>query len=111
MQRRTSGSRPPRMQRNAFLQSSVALVPTNYRREQRMLKKFLIASAAGLLLTACQQQPQAVSGPPAAPLPQAYTVYFNTDQSALSSEASATVAQAAAAFKQGGTAVGVRGHT
>ena len=78
-----------------------------------MLKKFLIASAAGLLLAACQQQ--AASPPPAAPppppSPQAYTVYFDTGQSALSPEATATVAQAAAAFKQGGTAVGVRGHT
>ena len=73
-----------------------------------MLKKFLIASAAGLLLAACQQQ--AASPPPAAPLPQAYTVYFDTGQSALSPEATATVAQAADAFKQGGTAVGVRGH-
>jgi hypothetical protein len=75
-----------------------------------MLSKFLIVSAAGLLLAACQQQPQAMSAPPAAPLAQAYTVYFNTDQSTLSAEASATVAQAAATFKQGGTAVGVRGH-
>ena len=47
-----------------------------------MLKKFLITSAAGLLLAACQQQ--AASPPPAAPLPQAYTVYFDTGQSALS---------------------------
>ena len=78
-----------------------------------MLKKFLIASAAGLLLAACQQQqqPQAASPPPAAPPPQAYTVYFDTGQSTLSPEATATVSQAAAAFKQGGTAVGVRGHT
>ena len=76
-----------------------------------MLKKFLIASTAGLLLAACQQQQQAASSPPAAPLPQAYTVYFDTGQSALSPEATATVSQAAAAFKQGGTAVGVRGHT
>ena len=73
-----------------------------------MLKKFLIASAAGLLLAACQQQ--AVSPPPSAPLAQAYTVYFDTGQSALSPEATATVSQAAAAYKQGGTAVGVRGH-
>lgn len=76
-----------------------------------MLKKFLIASAAGLLLAACQQQPQTASPPPAAPLPQAYKVYFDTGQSALSPEATATVSQAATAFKQGGTAVGVRGHT
>ena len=75
-----------------------------------MLKKFLIAWTAGLLLAACQQQPQAVSTPPATPLPQAYAVYFDTGQSALSPEATATVSQAAAAFKQGGTAIGVRGH-
>ena len=75
-----------------------------------MLKKLLIASAAGLLLAACQQQPQMASAPPAAPLPTAYTVYFDTGQSALSPEATATVSQAAAAFKQGGTAIGVRGH-
>ena len=76
-----------------------------------MLKKFLIASAAGLLLAACQQQPQMASPPPAAPLQQLYIVYFNTGQSDLSPEAAATVSQAAAAFKQGGTAVAVRGHT
>ena len=75
-----------------------------------MFKKFVIASAAGLLLAACQQQPQMASPPPAAPLPQAYTVLFNTGQSVLSPEATATVAQAAAAFRQGGTAVGVRGY-
>ena len=75
-----------------------------------MLKKFLIASAAGLLLAACQQQPQMASPPPAAPLQQAYVVYFNTGQSDLSPEAAATVSQAAATFKQGGTAVAVRGH-
>ena len=77
-----------------------------------MLKKFLIASAAGLLLAACQQQPQMASPPPAAaaPLQQLYVVYFNTGQSDLSPEAATTVSQAAAAFKQGG-AVAVRGHT
>ena len=77
-----------------------------------MLKKFLIASAAGLLLAACQQQPQMASPPPAAPpLQQLYIVYFNTGQSDLSPDAQATVAQAAATFRQGGTAVAVRGHT
>jgi OmpA family len=79
------------------------------------LKKFLIASAAGLLLAACQQQPQMANPPPAAPLQQPvqqlYIVYFNTGQSDLSPEAVATVSQAAAAFRQGGTAVAVRGHT
>ena len=77
-----------------------------------MLKKFLIASAAGLLLAACQQQPQMASPPPPAtpPLQQLYIVYFNTGQSDLSPEAAATVSQAAATFRQGGTAVAVKGH-
>ena len=77
-----------------------------------MLKKFLIASAAALLLAACQQpQPQMASPPPAAPVKQLFVVYFNTGQSDLSPEAQATVTQAAATFRQGGTAVAVRGHT
>jgi hypothetical protein len=75
-----------------------------------MLKTFLTASAVALLLAACQQSSQMASTPTGSQ-PQAYTVYFNTDQSVLSPEANATVAQAAAAFRQGGgTAVGVRGH-
>jgi hypothetical protein len=75
-----------------------------------MLRNILMIPTALLLLAACEQQSQAVSAPPAAPLPQAYTVCFDTRQSALSPEAIATVSQAAAAFKQSGTAVGVRGH-
>jgi OmpA family len=74
-----------------------------------MLKKFLIASAAGLLLAACQQQPQMASPPPTQ-VKQLYVVYFNTGQSDLSPEAQATIAQAAATFKQGGVAVAVKGH-
>jgi hypothetical protein len=76
-----------------------------------MLKKFLIASAAGLLLAACQQQPQMASPPPVTQVKQLFVVYFNTGQSDLSPDAQATVAQAAAAFRQGGTAVAVKGHT
>src|SRR5215471_20504764 len=75
-----------------------------------MLKKLLIASAAGLLLAACQQQPQMASAPPATPVKQLFVVYFNTGQSDLSPDAQAKIAQAAAAFKQGGTAVAVKGH-
>jgi hypothetical protein len=75
-----------------------------------MLKKFLIASAAGLLLAACQQQPQMASPPPAAPVKQLFVVYFNTGQSDLSPDAQATITQAAATFRQGGTAVAVKGH-
>jgi len=75
-----------------------------------MLKMFLIASAAGLMLAACEQQPQVASPPPATQLKQLYVVYFNTGQSDLSPDAQAKIAQAAAAFKQGGTAVAVKGH-
>jgi len=75
-----------------------------------MLKMFLIASAAGLLLAACQEQPQVASPPPATQLKQLFVVYFNTGQSDLSPDAQAKIAQAAAAFKQGGTAVAVKGH-
>ena len=75
-----------------------------------MLKKFLIASAAGLLLAACQQQAPMASPPPATPVKQLFVVYFNTGQSDLSPDAQATIAQAAATFRQGGTAVAVKGH-
>ena len=74
-----------------------------------MLKKFLIASAAGLLLAACQQQPQ-VASPPPTPVRQLFVVYFNTGQSDLLPDAQATIGQAAGTFKQGGTAVLVKGH-
>jgi hypothetical protein len=74
-----------------------------------MLKKFLIASAAGLLLAACQPQPQMASPPPTQ-MKQLYVVYFNTGQSDLSPDAQATIGQAAATFKQGGVAVAVKGH-
>jgi hypothetical protein len=74
-----------------------------------MLKKFLIASVAGLLLAACQQQPQMASPPPT-PVRQLFVVYFNTGQSDLLPDAQATITQAAGTFKQGGTAVLVKGH-
>jgi hypothetical protein len=50
------------------------------------------------------------SPPPAAPVKQLFVVYFNTGQSDLSPEAQATITQAAATFRQGGTAVAVKGH-
>ena len=75
-----------------------------------MLKKFVIASVAGLLLAACQQQPQMASPPPAAPVKQLFVVYFNTGQADLSPDAQATIGQAAGTFRQGGTNVLVKGH-
>jgi outer membrane protein OmpA-like peptidoglycan-associated protein len=64
------------------------------------------AAARGVPTAAADGQP-----PPATQLKQLYVVYFNTGQSDLSPDAQATVAQAAATFRQGGTAVAVRGHT
>ena len=64
-----------------------------------MLQKFLIASAAGLLLAACQQQPQMASPPPATQVKQLYVVYFNTGQSDILPDGQAKIDQAAATFK------------
>ena len=75
-----------------------------------MLRKLLIATAAGLLLAACQQPQPQVASPPPTPVRQLFVVYFNTGQSALLPEAQATITQAAGTFKQGGTAVLVKGH-
>ena len=75
-----------------------------------MLNKFLIASAAGLLLAACQQQPQMASPAPVSDVKKLFVVYFNTGQADVSAEGQATVTQASATFKQGGTNVLVKGH-
>jgi len=72
--------------------------------------KYLIASAAALLLSACQQQPQMASSTPVTPVRQLFVVYFNTGQSDLSPEAQAKIGEAAATFKQGGVTVTVKGH-
>lgn len=74
-----------------------------------MLKKLLIASAVGLLLAACEQQPQMASPPPTQ-VRQLFVVYFNTGQSDILPDGQATIAQASATFKQGGTNVLVKGH-
>lgn len=75
-----------------------------------MLKKFLIASAVGLLLAACQQQPQMASSAPVTSVRQLFVVYFNTGQSDILPDGQAKIDQAAATFKQGGVAVTVKGH-
>jgi hypothetical protein len=75
-----------------------------------MLSKILMASAGVLLLAACQQQNQAVSAPSSAQ--RNFAVYFDTDKANLSPESTATIAQAASAFKASGArAVAVSGHT
>ena len=76
------------------------------------MKRILIASAALLLLGACDQQQPSRTQAVAAPLQRNFTVYFDTDKSALTAESQSTVAQAANAFKAGGgRAVAVSGHT
>ena len=75
-----------------------------------MLQKFLIASAAGLLLAACQQQPQMASPAPVSDVKKLFVVYFNTGQADLSPDTLATITQAASTFRQGGRNVAVKGH-
>jgi len=72
--------------------------------------KFLIASAAALLLTACQQQPQMASSAPVTPVRSLFVVYFDTGQSNITPDGQAKIDQAAATFKQGGVNVTVKGH-
>ena len=75
-----------------------------------MLKKFLAVAAAGLLLAACDQQPQTASTAPATPVRELFVVYFDTGQSVILPDGQARVDQAAATFKKGGVAVTVKGH-
>lgn len=75
-----------------------------------MLKKFLAVAAAGLLLAACDQQPQTASTAPATPVRELFVVYFDTGQSVILPDGQAKVDQAAATFKKGGVAVTVKGH-
>ena len=51
-----------------------------------------------------------MASPPPTPVRQLFVVYFNTGQSDLLPDAQATINQAAGTFKQGGTAVLVKGH-
>jgi hypothetical protein len=75
-----------------------------------MFRKILTASAAALLLGACQQQPQVASSTPVTPVRQLFVVYFNTGQSDILPDGQAKIDQAAATFKQGGVNVTVKGH-
>lgn len=74
------------------------------------MKKFLAVAAAGLLLAACDQQPQTASTAPATPVRELFVVYFDTGQSVILPDGQAKVDQAAATFKKGGVAVTVKGH-
>lgn len=79
-----------------------------------MFKPFYALIGAALLLGACSQpQQQAVSAPPPPP-PEvsAFMVFFDWDRTELSTQAVATIRQAAVAFKtRGATRVTAIGHT
>lgn len=77
-----------------------------------MLKRMMLASAALMLLAACDQKTMAPAATAPAPAQRNYTVLFETDKATLSAESAATIATAANAFKtSGGRAVAVSGHT
>jgi hypothetical protein len=73
----------------------------------------MLASAAVMLLAACDQKPAPVATPPAPPPVQKnYTVLFDTGKATLSPESASTISTAASAFKtSNGRAVAVSGHT
>lgn len=80
-----------------------------------MLKSLVAVAGAALLLAACDSAPQAVTAPPP-PAPAAaapsYMVFFDWDRSDLSSQAQATIRQAANAWKAGGSPhITAIGHT
>lgn len=71
-----------------------------------------LATAAALLLAGCNQQSQGYVAPAQPPAPSVYTVLFDTGSAALSTQANATIQQAAAAFRsRSGANVAVAGHT
>ena len=77
-----------------------------------MLKPLFALTGAALLLGACETTQTATAPPPSPPPAQvtSYMVFFDWDRSDLSSQAMATMQQAAGTFKNGGqsrvTAVG-----
>jgi OmpA family len=78
-----------------------------------MSTRLILASAAVMLLAACDQKPAPVATPPAPPPVQKnYTVLFDTGKATLSPESVSTISTAASAFKtSNGRAVAVSGHT
>jgi len=72
-----------------------------------------LATAAALLLGACNQQAAMAPPPPAQPQPPSrYTVLFDTGSASLSNQATSTIQQAGANYRsQSGANVLVAGHT
>ena len=79
-----------------------------------MFKSVFAVIAAALLLAACESTPPQVAAPPPPPPapPPSFMVFFDWDRSNLSSQATTTIQQAAAAFKSTGSAsITATGHT
>ena len=80
-----------------------------------MLKSLIAVASVALLLAGCTSPPTQVAAPPPPPPPAAapsYMVFFDWDRSDLSSQAVATIRQASAAWKSGGTPkITAIGHT
>jgi len=80
-----------------------------------MLKSLIAVAGVALLLAACDSTPPQVAAPPpqqpAAAAPS-YMVFFDWDRSDLSAQAVATIRQASAAWKSGGSPrITAIGHT
>jgi hypothetical protein len=80
-----------------------------------MMKSMFAIAGAALLLAACDSTPPQVAAPPPPPPSAAapsYMVFFDWDRADLSSQATATVRQAATAWKSGGNPnITAIGHT
>jgi OmpA family len=79
-----------------------------------MLKSLIAVAGVALLLAACDSTPPQVAAPPTPPPAAApsYMVFFDWDRSDLSAQAIATIRQASAAWKSGGSPkITAIGHT
>jgi hypothetical protein len=79
-----------------------------------MLKSLIAVAGAALLLAACESTPPQAAAPAPAPPAAApsYMVFFDWDRSDLSAQAIATIRQASAAWKSGGSPkITAIGHT
>jgi hypothetical protein len=79
-----------------------------------MLKSLIAVAGVALLLAACDSTPPQVAAPPTPPPAAApsYMVFFDWDRSDLSAQALATIRQASAAWKSGGSPkITAIGHT
>jgi hypothetical protein len=80
--------------------------------DDMLTRSLFLVAAAGLLLGACNQQQAAVASPPPPQQPSRYTVLFDTGSATLSTQATSTIQQASATYRNwSGANVLVAGHT